>query len=502
WRKDAYQLIYRVLNDEDSRSASLIESIRKGYRRDFAGKYPANLAGYLYLITLLRSGGVKNAEKIGHYLEQADPVERIHLSGLYFVMQALQAYLRNDLELREVAETGIAGASGNAFLVVFEALYRLWTGSINDRNGYLEKLDQRRDKAQEVGYRWVEMELTKILSIAWQEDPIKQAYARRASDLENELQINSLVDAMPRIEAWERALEVLNSLGMGSRGKEKKVKKTSRFVWFIDFEKKEIEAREQTLSKSGNWSKGRKVALKRVKEGDVNNMTPQDVTVAKAIEEDVSRYYPQGHFRINYSLALTALVGHPHVYLAQNPNIAVELVRRNPQLLVEESDKNLSLRFAQPISGSGVQVIKETPTRYQVVEVSEEHALIQQQIGERLVIPKRARHRLLEVSRQLGRIVEVQSTLNGVIEDVDQINSDAKVYVHLLPIGETFKVEFFVRPIPGEEQYFKPGEGRAKLFTEINGHRQIAERKLKEERERAEAVIAACPTLQKIFYLF
>ncbi|NJO87194.1 MAG: hypothetical protein HC821_04115, partial [Lewinella sp.] len=373
-------------------------------------------------------------------------------------------------------------------------------GNISDQNSYLTRLDQYRDQAQEAGYRWVEMELTRILSLAHPHDQLRETYSRRAAALAEADKLNSLVGAMPRIESWERALEILGSLGQGSRRKEKKNKKSARLVWFIDFAKQEIEGREQTLNGSGAWSRGRKVAYKRIKDGEVSNMTAQDLAVARTIEEEQSRSYPQGNFQLNYAQALAALVGHPHLYLAENPNVSVELVKRNPQLLVEEGEHRLLLRFAQPINGAGVQVIKETPTRYQIIEVTPEHALIQQQIGEGLELPKRARHRLVEVSRQLGRLVEVQSTLQGMVEEADQIKADSRTFVHLLPIGETFKVEFFVRPIAAEDQYFKPGQGRQKVFTEHQGFRQIADRSLKAEAERAEAVISACPTLQKIVY--
>ncbi|NJO87193.1 MAG: hypothetical protein HC821_04110 [Lewinella sp.] len=131
WRAAAGKLIYRVLNDQDQQAHPLVDTIRKGYRQEFNGRYPANLAGYLYLLSLLRSGGMKNAELISHYLGQTDPAERLHLTSLYFVMQALQAYLRNDRELRELAETGILGTNQNAITVVFEALYRFgWATSV------------------------------------------------------------------------------------------------------------------------------------------------------------------------------------------------------------------------------------------------------------------------------------------------------------------------------------------------------------------------------------
>ena len=502
WRKAAISLIYHVLRDDDEGAAAFIEDVRKGYRRDYEDKFPVHLSGYLYLLSLLRHGGVKSAEKIGTHLENMDPTHNLRLGGTYLVFQALFAYLRNDEAAQVIADDALPRAEMNAFTVTFHALYRMWTDSstVPVTEEYIAELDGLRDKAQTNGYRWVEMELTRVLAVRHPNEKARQAFAERAESLSRELHIYSLADAMPRIEPWERALEVLASMGNHEQRAEKRAKKTARFVWFVDFEKKELEPREQTLAKNGTWSKGRKVALKRVKQGDVNGMTPQDVSVAQAIEEDYSKYHPNGHFRIRYEDALLALVGHPNLYLQQNPAVGVDLVRRNPQLLIEEGDNRLYLRFAQEFEGTGVQVVKETPTRYQVIEVNESHDNIHRQIGNGLEIPKRARHRLTEVSRNLSKIVEVQSTLNGVIDDVDETKADQRTYVHLLPIGETFKVEFFVKPLSEEDQYFKPGKGRNKVIGDTDGHRRLAERNLSREIEAAENVILACPTLQRIVH--
>ncbi len=501
WRSSANHLIYHILRDEDDIAQELIEEVRKGYRREYENKFPAHLAGYLYLLSLLRNGGVKSAEIIGHYLDNIDPVQNLRLGGTYLVFKALHAYLRNDEDAQIVAQQALERMEANAFALTFYALYRLWTDPTeHPEPQYLAELEQLREQAQDSSYQWVEMEITRVLSLRHPEPKAREAYATRAQQLSEQLRIHSLTDAMPRIEPWERALEVLVGMGTPDRNGEKRSKKTSRFVWFVDFEKRELEPREQTLSKGGNWSKGRKVALKRVKQGDVEGMTPQDVAVAKAIDEDYSRYHPNGSYAINYEEALLALVGHPNLYLIKNSAIGVELVRRNPQLLIEETASRLHLRFAQDFAGTGVQVVKETPTRYQVIEVNEGHDQIHRQIGEGLEIPKRARHRLLEVARNLSKFTEVQNTLTGVIDDLDETKADPRTYVHLLPVGETFKVEFFVRPLRQEDQYFKPGRGRNKVISEVDGQRLLAERNLAQEIERAEGVIIDCPTLQKIVH--
>lgn len=502
WRQAAMNLVYHVLRDDDDGAAALIENVRKGYGLSNEGHYPAHVAGYFYLLSLLRKSGVKSAGMIGKYLDEIEPTENLRLGGTYLVLRSLFAYLRNDEDAQYIADEGLKKTEENAFTITFKALYRMWTDSSTqpvDEN-YIKKLDILRDRAQETGYRWMEMELTRVLSVRHPNADARLTFADRAEALSKELHIFSLADAMPRIEPWERALEVLATMGVPERSGDKRAKKTSRFVWFVDFEDKELEPREQTLGKNGTWSKGRKVALKRVKHGEVDGMTPQDVSVAQTIDEDYSKYHPNGNFKIRYEDALTALVGHPNLYLIKNPAVGVDLVRRNPQLLIEEGDNRLYLRFAQEFSGTGVQVVKETPTRYQVIEVTEAHDNVHRQIGDGLEIPKRARHRLQQVSRNLSKIVEVQSTLSGVIDDVDQAKADQRTYVHLLPIGETFKVEFFVKPLADDDQYFKPGKGRNKVIAETDGQRRLAERNLAGEIELAENIILDSPTLQKLVH--
>jgi len=271
WRKAAISLIYHVLRDDDEGAASFIEDVRKGYRRDYEDKFPAHLAGYLYLLSLLRHGGVKSAEAIGKHLEDIDPTHNLRLGGTYLVLRSLFAYLRNDEHGQLVADDGLLRMEANAFTLTFQALYRMWTDSSTDpvTEDYIAELDRLRDKAQTNGYRWVEMELTRVLASRHPQDAARKAFAARAETLSKELHIFSLADAMPRIEPWERALEVLASMGNLEQRAEKRAKKTARFVWFVDFEDKELEPREQTLAKNGTWSKGRKVALKRVKHGEV-----------------------------------------------------------------------------------------------------------------------------------------------------------------------------------------------------------------------------------------
>ena len=258
WRKAAGNLIYRVLRDDDEGAEELIGAVRAGYKQEYAGKFPAHLAGYFYLLSLLRHGGVKGTDPFGRHLDNIEPTQNLRLGGTYLVFKALHAYLRNDEAAQTVAIQGLEATEQNAFTLTFRALYDLWTnGSTEPLTGaYLDELDRLRDVAQENGYRWMELELTKVLSLRHTNDTAKQAFAKRATALTDDLRIFSLSDAMPRIEPWERALEVLATMSTGDQKSDKKSKKTARFVWFVDFENKELEPREQTLGKKRNLVEG------------------------------------------------------------------------------------------------------------------------------------------------------------------------------------------------------------------------------------------------------
>ncbi len=504
WRRQGYEMIYSIVrgSEGDNQLLERWEAVTRGRQKERSGedvKRPADLTGLLYCCGLLQRFGLKSSEHIRSYVERIDYLPP-HLDQAVAAMTAFVCFLRNDEDgFRNLIDRPDMRRSlpGHLFfgLTIAWAEYDL-------KPDQLDRLEFDRNLAQENGYRWVEMELTYALAVCHPDQNLRRIYRTHAEQLGDKLGAKTLTDALPRIEAWERALEMLANLSKPKgKGKSGKAEKRSRLVWFVDFNGKELEPREQTLGKSGSWSKGRKVALKRIKAGELTGMVQQDIAVSQLI--DVSNkggYYNQEVFELDYEKAIPILVGHPHLFLADNPAVSVELDARDPQLLVEEGEEKLEIRFAQEFSEPGVRVVKETPTRYLVLNITEEHAEIRRQIGSVLSVPKRARHWVREVTRGLSKVVNVQSTLAGTIEDVDATGADSRIYVHLLPTGESFKIEFFVKPLPGQLQYFKPGKGQHKVITEVDGRRIMAERSQAEEIRRADEVIAACPTLQKIVY--
>ncbi|BBO80418.1 hypothetical protein DSCO28_09840 [Desulfosarcina ovata subsp. sediminis] len=102
----------------------------------------------------------------------------------------------------------------------------------------------------------------------------------------------------------------------------------SRLVWLFDWNEGNefwtLSPREQVRSAGGKWSKGRKIALKRLyyETDTFDFLTAQDRAICACIEEDRSYYH--GYPEVSYDFsekALIALAGHPLVFSEEKPSV-------------------------------------------------------------------------------------------------------------------------------------------------------------------------------------
>ncbi len=362
---------------------------------------------------------------------------------------------------------------------------------------HLDELKTLLHKAEKNGYRWMAMELAKLLSEFDENEDLAKAYAHSASTLAEELHVESILDIIQRTEKWERSLEALMQLEAKKRRKGSSAEKLTRLVWWVDFKNHNIQPVEQTFGKGG-WSKGRNVALKRLKEFKVDNMTEQDMEAARSVKMANHGYYGGVEYHFDWEKLLLAIVGHPLLFLMENPGVSVELIEKKPQLLVEESKNGYQMRFSYEFRESGLHLIRETPTRYILLKVDETQSEINRLLDfGKLILPAKAKEKVIEAVGNLSAIVTVQSEVGGEAMDIPTVEGDPTIFVHLLPVGDGFKIEFFVKPFTNEAPYFKPGVGRENVIAEVNGLPTRATRDLKKEKENDRIVEDACPTLLK-----
>ncbi|HHM21243.1 MAG TPA: DEAD/DEAH box helicase [Bacteroidetes bacterium] len=448
----------------------------------------ADLHGVVHVLAILK-------EKQQDYLSMAGKLCEGTSHGVY---KPLFAYLKGAIlyQLNYVAdaEAILSTPPLTALEWIFYAACRYWCDLPIGAKA-VRKLHRLFHQANENGYYWPAQELATLISKFDPDQNTAKRFEIIASQMAETSGWQGILSVMPKTEKWMRNLEALLQIKPKRvNGKGTKAQKEVRLAWLVNFDRASIQPIEQTRTRNG-WSKGRNVSLKRLKEGTMQCLTDQDRLAIAAIENARHGYYSSQELRFNYAKLVQALVGHPLLFLEENRHISVELVAEKPRLMVEEGDDCFEIKFAHPVR-KGLVLVRETPTRYLLINYNETHTAVSRLLPEgSLSIPKEAKDKLDRAIAHLSSFITVQSAIGGQAGAVETVEANALPHLHLLPVGQGFKIEFFVKPFTSSPPYFKPGEGHPMVIAEINGITLRTQRNLKLEKKNARYVVDACPTL-------
>ncbi|MEO1208195.1 MAG: DEAD/DEAH box helicase [Cyanobacteria bacterium J06638_20] len=456
------------------------------------------LGDVFYILTFLKAG---TPEQLQLALQQsrvnAQYKNRLQDSAL--TLNQFIAMQMGDMSYRETIRKAPIEryTDGHSIQTLVKSLVLFWTNREEAKKRLPRLLDPLYEAAAAAGYHWLALEAAQILSIL----KPRSAFKDKIEALRPEDYGGSLAHLVPYRETWELSLQALTQL----RYEPPVVKGTTekRLVWFVAYDSSRLYTftpREQKINSQGSWSRGRPIALKRLRNDvDLDYLTPQDQKITTYLTADYTGgyYWKKG--------AIAALIGHPLVFWEEAPSVRVDVVKGEPELRVQrdaESDR-LILQLFPDISNldadEPIVLDKETPTRLRVVEVSDDHRHIAQIIGyqNRLEVPLAAEEQVLAAINAVSGIVTVQSDVGGGATDAEEVPADSIPHVHLLPAGDGLKVALRVRPFGAGGPYIRPGQGGSTMIAEIDGKRLQTTRNLAEENERANELVADCPTLTR-----
>ena len=158
----------------------------------------------------------------------------------------------------------------------------------------------------------------------------------------------------------------------------------------------------------------------------------------------------------------------------------------------------LQLQPAIDASDDGVLINKETPTRLRIVTIEEEHRRIAAIIGAGMSVPLHAKEQVLQALRTVSSLMTVQSDIGGGAENIEQIDADSRLQVHLLPYRDGLKMQILAKPFLDGGPCYAPGMGSESVLAEIAGKAMQARRDLVREKTAERTLIAACPVLEQI----
>ena len=351
------------------------------------------------------------------------------------------------------------------------------------------------EQARDNGFSWLAMESAELLATL---EPVRSDLAESADVLRKKLHCRTIVHIIALDDSWKRSLQELIAVTSRVRAPER----TTRLAWMVDFTDNTMSLlpKEQKRTASLQWSKGRAIALNRlVAHGkDFDFLTARDTRICAALRQvgDVSSR--NGGCEFDMDEALPTLVGHPLVFLEKAGHVPVEIVAGEPELLVEEQDGFLFIHFAQDIGEGKVALWQETPTRFRVMEINDEHRRVAEITGrEGLRVPLEASRQVLDAIGNIASFMTVHSSIDVGMsaQDVSIVEADSTIHIHIIPYGTGFRLEMFVQPFSRRGPYLKPGVGVANLMAEVDGRRLQTRRNLLLEEEKAREIEESCPIL-------
>ncbi len=460
--------------------------------------YFEDVSGIFFVLALLQQGSPESLREAEEYATFISKQTDHWLSYGYKLLKGVLQIQQGNLPIKEIlikSDMPVLEVS-SSIEVLLCALCLYWVDIEVAKKRLPPILDELYQRAEASHYNWLAMEAAELLSRL----KPRGGFGKRAAEISQTEQIMPLANLIQPKETWELCLNALAGL--------KSTAPTTssgdlRLIWSISLTKSYwmIQPREQKLTAKGAWSKGRNIAVRRLSQnpGEFSYLTPQDVRVCQQIEGgySTSRYYGQVEYEFG-ERAIVALIGHPLVFW-EDSAARVEIVKGEPELLVKKSKKGwLTLEFSPKISESkSVVVIKETPTRIKVIEISDDHRRIAAILGTKnqLEVPETAKEQVLSAINAVSGVVMVHSDIGGGVLNAEEVLAETKPHVHLLPAGEGLKVAIMARPFAQHGPYFRPGAGGETVIAEIDGKRFQTTRNLREEKQKADVVAAACPVL-------
>ena len=494
-----------------------VESEKAGTRR--RNVFPGSDSFVLSLLSLVRDPTPENIVRLEHLRGVAVKNEEYY-PLLEAVIRAERArvgkgYLWEDSRISPVIDRLCEGLSG------------CWMGEFPEpeEETHFGALVRFATVAAGNGYRWLAGECLEVCGRWWKaagrpeeelaDEIPSEVFAalsvsggsptasEAAAQIRAELGTVTLASAVVPVPAWEHALRGLEQVVYDVAKKRPRRKKgpgpERRLVWVLRFSEggyPTASALEQRRLKNGRWSKGRLVSLKRLRQkaGTMDFLIDQDRVVAEKITEDRYRGGPGFHLPM---AGVAALAGHPYVF--DGERVPLEVVRRDPELLLKEENGVLRAHVEPHVESALTRnhdIDRTGEGRVEVTSFGPAQRRICRLIpAGGLEVPVEARDRVVEVASGLAVELRVQGVLGDGAPAAAEVEADPGPWVRLEPSGPGLSTALVVEPVPESAIYFQPGVGGTTAFVTVDGRPVQARRDLIAEDRAAAALIAACPAL-------
>ncbi|MFI3186529.1 MAG: DEAD/DEAH box helicase [Methylococcaceae bacterium] len=386
-----------------------------------------------------------------------------------------------------------------AYERLFQALLLYWIGEIDTitakNKDFLPGLARFCEQAQQFGFVWYAAVSSALLPRLNVKNKACEQIAQQYLDSP----FTTIIDLLPQVSKWQRALDALTQLKEAPAAV---TDQQTRMIWMLTLSGNQVllEPKEQKLGKTGRWTKGRPVSLKRLYQdlADFDYLSESDRRICAHIHMEKEPAYYGYSSKEYYELAHEAIlgaIGHPCIFWP-NQDLPVEINLAEPQLLVKEQQKNLHISLIPEITKQKVIAQKTASNGLLVYKINESHRQVAEILGKSgLTVPASARQQVIDSIASVSSMLTVQSDIGGTSSHAETVAADSRLHVHLQPVGHGIQIDVFVQPFVGGGPLYKPGIGGTTVLAEIDGKQLQTTRDFKLEKKYLKQLLNACPEL-------
>jgi hypothetical protein len=502
------------IQDQNDAAIESFQSALTRFKKE-TGKRNISIGGYLgyfFQLALFRSQTKEHLDLLRRQLQSAikHPAEesgftRLAIRLLYVldIYQSKKQFDSPDMNVLFVLDTD------NPYLLLFQVLMFYWldkTASLESRHAKaINKLKTYCQLAEQSDYFWYAAVSSYLLDRLNATDSVTICIAQKYKHST----FNVIIDLIPRVEDWKRALNALTLLGKqkASGVEPSSLQKQTRMIWMIGLDddgNASLYPRLQRLNVNGRWSAGRPVAIKRLRQQNENfdYLTEQDMRICKHIEVEYENDYYSYYRREIFALraqAVVEAVGHPNVYWNSEGRLdrPVRIAMAELQLAVLEQSDNLLIEIVPYPQPNRQFVFERTVSNDLLVyKVDSQHREVASILGQTgLKVPRKARQQVIDAISGIASMLTIQSEIGAESVHAETVEADSRLQILLQPAGNGFRIEVFVQPFINGGPVYKPGKGGSTVLAEVDGVRYRTIRNLELEQEFFDQLIGCCPGL-------
>ena len=368
------------------------------------------------------------------------------------------------------------------------------------------------------GYRWLSAEcldmVARIAKVTGREvdwvtlNGTRSTPEEAASSIHRDLGTTSLASVISPAAEWEYALQEIEQFAHETRkratGFAAATGSKLRLGWLVSVDRHgdaSFAPREQRVLKSGKWSKGRAVALKRLHEqaDTMDFLLAQDRAAAARIGPEADHWRGSATYELPPG-GIYALAGHPYVF--NEAGDPVEIVRRDPELVLSEHGAVVRAKVEPHVDDSYLRdyrIFMASDARCEVTRFTKSHKHLCEIVPSGgLELPMEARDRIVDAVSALAGEIRIQGALEDTARAATHVQSDPRPWVRLEPHGPGLTAAVVVEPVPDSGTHFPPGIGGTTVFATLDGESVQASRDLAAEARGFQDLLQECPMLAGI----